>query len=105
MGKSVGGKSPEVSRTRHRRTIIWRQFKVEEEASPSYDKVYHQVGWQTLFNSIAESDGNAVISPLSVMGGMFMLAAGSDGDSQQEIYDVMNLGHLEGMDYVTSRLL
>merc|ERR550519_1058022 len=29
------------------------------------------------------------------MGGMFMLAAGSDGDSQQEIYDVMNLGHLE----------
>jgi len=69
--------------------------KVEEEASPSYDKVYHQVGWQTLFNSIAESDGNAVISPLSVMGGMFMLAAGSDGDSQQEIYDVMNLGHLE----------
>ena len=81
------------------------QFKVEEEASPSYDKVYHQVGWQTLFNSIAESDGNAVISPLSVMGGMFMLAAGSDGDSQQEIYDVMNLGHLEGMDYVTERLL
>ena len=34
-----------------------------------------------------------------------MLAAGSDGDSQQEIYDVMNLGHLEGMDYVTNRLL
>ena len=39
------------------------------------------------------------------MGGMFMLAAGSDGDSQQEIYDVMNLGHLEGMDYVIERLL
>ena len=34
-----------------------------------------------------------------------MLAAGSDGNSQQEIYDVMNLGHLEGMDYVTNRLL
>lgn len=69
--------------------------KVEEEASPSYDTVYHQVGWQTLFNSIDESDGNAVISPLSVMGGMFMLAAGSDGQSQQEIYDVMNLGNME----------
>jgi len=69
--------------------------KVEEAASPSYDKVYHQVGWQTLFNSVGESDGNAVISPLSIMGGMFMLAAGSDGDSQQEIYEVMNLSHME----------
>ena len=28
-----------------------------------------------------------------------MLAAGSDGQSQQEIYDVMNLGHMEGADY------
>ena len=48
------------------------------------------------------SDGNPVISPLSVMGGMFMLAAGSDGQAQQEIYDVMNLGHMEGMDYFTN---
>jgi len=49
---------------------------------------FREFGWDLLFNSGTSSE-NKVISPVSIMGAMYMLAAGSTGDSQQEIIDAL----------------
>merc|ERR1712179_2389 len=49
---------------------------------------FREFGWDLLFNS-GNSVENKVISPMSIMGAMYMLAAGSAGDSRQEILDAL----------------
>ena len=41
-----------------------------------------------VYSSITDSTQNAVISPLAIMGSIFMLAESADEESKQEIYDV-----------------
>ena len=63
-------------------------MKLEAEASVQYGPLYNSLGWNTLFSSITDSTQNAVISPLAIMGSIFMLAESADEESKQEIYDV-----------------
>ena len=50
-------------------------------------------GREVLFDQV-ELDKNAVISPLSVIGCMYMLAAGAAGESRREILDAMGFERL-----------
>ena len=50
-------------------------------------------GLEVLFDQV-ELDKNAVISPLSVIGCMYMLAAGAAGESRREILDAMGFERL-----------
>ena len=63
-------------------------MKLEAETSVQYGPLYNSLGWNTLFSSITDSTQNAVISPLAIMGSIFMLAESADEASKQEIYDV-----------------
>merc|ERR1711962_569609 len=55
-------------------------------------------GLELLFNEV-EVNENIVISPMSIIGCMYMLAAGSAGESRAEILEALDFGeYLEGSD-------
>jgi len=57
---------------------------------------FNQIGWQSLFNSLdADSTQNAVVSPVSIVGALYMLAHATTGEAQSEIYEVLSLGDTE----------
>ena len=70
----------------------------EAEANVQFGNLYNSVGWETLFNSISDSTQNAIISPLAIMGSIFMLAESADEASKTEIYDVFASNLDEGTD-------
>jgi len=45
-----------------------------------------------ILGSVVDYKENIAISPLSIVGGMYMLAAGSAGDSRQQILDALKFG-------------
>jgi serine protease inhibitor len=55
------------------------------------------VSWELLFKS-GTSEENKVISPVCIMGAMYMLAAGARGDTQQEIFDILTKTKGQGPD-------
>jgi len=70
------------------------QGKVTRDASKSI----RDHGLELLFNEV-EVDKNIVISPMSIIGCMYMLAAGSAGESRAEILEALDFGeYLEGSD-------
>jgi len=60
--------------------------------------LYNSIGWDTLFNSINDPSKNAIVSPLAIMGSVFMLAESADDVSKQEIYDVFSANLDEGVE-------
>ena len=50
-------------------------------------------GIDILFNNV-DVDENMVISPLSIMGCMYMLAAGAAGESRREILSTLGFGNI-----------
>ena len=48
----------------------------------AFDIINHQVNY----------DENIVLSPLSIVGSMYMLAAGSAGESRKQILETLNFG-------------
>ena len=48
-----------------------------------------------MFNAIESSHDNAVVSPVSIVGALYMLAHATTGDAQSEIYEVLSLGDTE----------
>jgi len=45
-----------------------------------------------ILGNVVDYKENIAISPLSIVGGMYMLAAGSAGDSRQQILDALKFG-------------
>merc|ERR1711892_15185 len=70
----------------------------EAEANVQFGNLYNSVGWETLFHSISDPTQNAIISPLAIMGSIFMLAESADESSKAEIYDVFGANLDEGTD-------
>jgi len=52
-------------------------------------------GIDILFNNV-DVDENMVISPLSIMGCMYMLAAGAAGETRKEILSTLGFGNIFG---------
>jgi len=76
----------------------YQERQIEKYLERNVKKVTRNVGWDLLF-AAGESNQNKVISPLSIIGAMYMLAAGSKGDTQSEI-----LTKLTGMEMHQSEL-
>jgi len=61
--------------------------KSEENVSVTRDNAM-KVGWNILFGQ--DGSENTVISPLSIIGAMYMLAAGTAGETQREILNALD---------------
>jgi len=60
----------------------------EARAALKAKKNTQDLAWELLFNS-GTSEENKVISPVCITGAMYMLAAGAQGETQQEIFDIL----------------
>jgi len=69
----------------------------EARAAWKAKKNTQDVAWELLFKS-GTSEENKVISPVCIMGAMYMLAAGAQGQTQQEIFDIMTKTEGQGAD-------
>jgi len=65
---------------------LYNAKKIEKNLEKNVKKVTRNVGWDLLF-AAGDTNQNKVISPLSIIGAMYMLAAGSKGNTQSEILD------------------
>jgi len=70
----------------------YQEKQIQKFLEKNVKKVTRNLGWELLF-AAGETNQNKVISPLSITGAMYMLAAGSKGATQSEI-----LNKLTGME-------
>jgi len=62
----------------------YQEKQIQKFLEKNVKKVTRNLGWELLF-AAGETNQNKVISPLSITGAMYMLAAGSKGATQSEI--------------------